>query len=480
MSYPFTDDCLYEILEYLEDDKVALHSCLLVNRLWCRASVKILWRNVWNYPFDHHNPYKVELSIINTLVSCLPDESKELLYKSIGIVIPPWKPMMNYASFCKDLSIHEIGSMVEKVLINRPMPSQSFKYSKYLVTQELFKMFMKQITSLRSLDYKLGYITKVQNITFTYFPGAKNCLKNLSEFKFDSNIYFEVFYQLSQICHNIELMSISFKETISDGLADLISSQKNLKQLKLLQSYHGVDWSSIIPSMVNLSTSLTKLALYGENYVSISFISAFRNLQEIVFSIESEESLEDFNELQHVRFPHLQSLKFKYECPKFEYLNKFLEINGMNLKEFHVNDESYSLNCAIAKFCPNLKSLFTIFIDNEVETLTSILKNCQRLECIKFLCGEDYLSEKQVLDTIAKYSPKSFHKLKFYNEEDSELLPEDLENFLMNWDERIPKKSLSLIVIKSFRVNSLENNEKNMRIIEKYKKLGVIGNFRFE
>ena len=40
-------DCLYEIFEYLEDDKVTLHSCLLVNRLWCEIAVRILWRNIW-------------------------------------------------------------------------------------------------------------------------------------------------------------------------------------------------------------------------------------------------------------------------------------------------------------------------------------------------------------------------------------------------------------------------------------------------
>ena len=49
-------DCLNEIFEYLEDDKVTLHSCLLVSRLWCKIIVKILWKFVWNY---------------NTLIACL-------------------------------------------------------------------------------------------------------------------------------------------------------------------------------------------------------------------------------------------------------------------------------------------------------------------------------------------------------------------------------------------------------------------------
>jgi hypothetical protein len=34
--------CLNDIFEQLEKDKLTLHSCLLVNRLWCKISVGIL------------------------------------------------------------------------------------------------------------------------------------------------------------------------------------------------------------------------------------------------------------------------------------------------------------------------------------------------------------------------------------------------------------------------------------------------------
>ena len=59
-------DCLNEIFKYLEEDKNSIHSCLLVNRLWCGVSVRILWTSVWNY---------------DTLLACLPNESKEILYE---------------------------------------------------------------------------------------------------------------------------------------------------------------------------------------------------------------------------------------------------------------------------------------------------------------------------------------------------------------------------------------------------------------
>src|SRR5436189_2803217 len=97
-------DCLDNIFEYLEKDKITLYSCLLVNRLWCEVSVRILWRNIWNF---------YDSSIHNTLISCLPNESKNILH-GIGIFIstPTSKPpLFNYTSFCKALSVDKFDSM---------------------------------------------------------------------------------------------------------------------------------------------------------------------------------------------------------------------------------------------------------------------------------------------------------------------------------------------------------------------------------
>ena len=96
-----TADCLNEIFEYLEDDKFTLYSCILVNRLWCEVSVRILWRNSYiNYNSRTYN----------TLISCLPNESKEIISKN-GIIISTQTskpPMFNYAAFCKTLSINQV------------------------------------------------------------------------------------------------------------------------------------------------------------------------------------------------------------------------------------------------------------------------------------------------------------------------------------------------------------------------------------
>src|ERR1051325_6351991 len=92
-------DCLNEIFECLEKDKITLYSCLLVNRFWCEVSVRILWTSAWNY---------------NTLIACLPNESKEILYKN-GIItsLTSKPPIFNYVAFIKNF---EIDNVIKNVL----------------------------------------------------------------------------------------------------------------------------------------------------------------------------------------------------------------------------------------------------------------------------------------------------------------------------------------------------------------------------
>jgi len=201
----------------------------------------------------------------------------------------------------------------------------------------------------------------------------------------------------------------------------------------------------------------------------LSFISNFTNLQELTLSL-GYDYFGDFEKLQHVTFSQLKSLKFLLGYPNHEYLIKFLEINGKYLERFDIECFDNSLNLAIAKFCPNLKSLLNIFRDKE--TLKIIFNNCQRLESIRVFCGEYNL--KELLDVIAKYSPKHVSELKIYYTYvgKSEALPKTLESFLISWANRISHKSLSLII-----VSRIEVIKKDMEVIEKYKKLGVIKNF---
>src|SRR5437763_12146822 len=185
-------DCLNEIFEYLKEDKVTLRSCLLVNRIWCEVSVKILWRSIWNY---------------NTLIACLPNDSREILSKN-GIITSTSasRPMFNYASFCKVLSISQVNHNIEQLLDQQYILSDNLP----IITREIFKFLTAQ-TSLREIN--LFYPFENYQV-FTSTPGVMGCLKNLSELTCRSAICSEFFYQLSQTCCNIKSLGIAFVEVI--------------------------------------------------------------------------------------------------------------------------------------------------------------------------------------------------------------------------------------------------------------------------
>src|ERR1043165_4844995 len=127
-------DCLNVIFEYFDNDKITLHSCLLVNRLWCEVSVRILWTSVWNY---------------DTLIACLPDESKEILYKN-GI-IPSTStskpPLFNYVAFIRNLEIDNIIKNTLKNTLKNYKSATHLKCMNYIMAQEIYKLF-NHISSL--------------------------------------------------------------------------------------------------------------------------------------------------------------------------------------------------------------------------------------------------------------------------------------------------------------------------------------------
>ena len=78
-----------------------------------------------------------------------------------------------------------------------------------------------------------------------------------------------------------------------------------------------------------------------------------------------------------------------------------------------------------------------------------------------------------------KYSHKNVSELILYHLSDVrfKLLPEELESFFISWTNRIPTKSLSLVIV-NYDENNLNTNEENMKIIKKYTKLGIIKKFK--
>src|SRR3954447_23543653 len=117
----------------------------------------------------------MESAILSILISCLPNKSKKHLCKyhknDIFISTLTSKPLLfNYPSFCKVLSINGLGRIVSNY--SESFPPMCFNDRSYLVMKEILKMFMNQISTLKTLTYYNYSVPN--NIPFTHFPGAKD------------------------------------------------------------------------------------------------------------------------------------------------------------------------------------------------------------------------------------------------------------------------------------------------------------------
>ncbi|CAI2178595.1 2463_t:CDS:2 [Funneliformis geosporum] len=388
MSQVLPTECLNEIFENLEDDD--LLSCLLVNRQWCEVSVPIFWRKVQSF---------------DTLLNCLPNKSKIILNENGSInstsISISRQPLFNYVTFIKSLWINEIDYLITRFL-NQPINSQSFVKSQNIaIKQEIFKMLMNQ-TSLKKLSY---YTSLDYTYTpFIVYPGGENCLSKLSIFHCSSNVCHEFINQLSQICHNLKLLKINFRDSITNGLADFISVQKHLKYLNLRLSLYNLQ------TFIKLPNSLIKLRIEGrDSCFPFLLIYKLSNLQEL--SLSAHSSLTSFI------------------SPEFEYLIKFLENNGWLRIAFP--DEN---------------------MESNMKSLKVILNSFQQLERMNISCGPHLLEVRKLLEIVSEFSPKMFYELKIdfgFSLQGLELgttFQWELRSSLKCWANRIPCILLSFIV----------------------------------
>ncbi|GBC10322.1 hypothetical protein RclHR1_09520007 [Rhizophagus clarus] len=269
-------DCLNEIFKYLDNDTNTLNSCILVNRLWCEVSVRILCQNYSTSKFS-------------TLIAYLPNESKEVLYKN----------RINISTLTLKISTfnyNQIYKKLELLLNQQSISLQKLNVNVNITAQEIIKLFINQILPLKQLDLSKFWQFLTWQTPTTYFvshPEAKDCLKNLSEF----------FHQLSQIWHIILSLDIKIVNYIPSELVDLISFQKDLKYLNV-EMYNMLD--SITLLMKKLPNTLTKLEFYGIGYISLSFIIKLTNLQELQLELLYSEWFKNFEILQNPIFLQLQ------------------------------------------------------------------------------------------------------------------------------------------------------------------------------
>lgn len=488
-------DCLRVIFEFLQDDTKSLHSFLLVNRLWCETTVPILWRNTKNWLLSQFNDKSTQ-TLFTTLLSCLPEDSKKLLSDN-GIIIPPptAQPLLfEYAAFCRRLSYNDINYVIEVAIGDRRLSNSRKLYSKHLIKQEMFRMFLTRCSTIEFLDISDRTNT---DVPLPYFTGAETSFLHLCELRCNTEIPSSIFYRMAQICRNIETLFIGYYPFDNEGLATLIEVQKKLKNFECQSQIRNTDYTEYTtlekPPCKNLASALSTCSnklinlAFGGDIIIIpsSTIAEIANLQVLRLDFNRNLNEEILESLEFTAFPNLKILKMGGILAPLIMLGRLIRRTRNNLENISLygwaTPETKPIgifNKVVAQYAPKLKYLTTWCCENNFTDIELILNSCDQLEGLTIRSLDSQLDGDILFEMLGNLNNESFSKLRIAGV--WAFTHEGLKNFFEKRKER--KKSFSLYICDCYdEVDScIEITKSHKKIIEKYKADGVLKNFKIE
>ncbi|CAB5199751.1 unnamed protein product [Rhizophagus irregularis] len=256
----------YEVIKYFQNDYSTLHSCILVNRLWCRLSIPLLWENPFSIYAKNHNYIEIYLLYIN-------DDLKTTFYKYKVINNSlPSSTLFNYPKFLKYLNTYEFIFSVRK-WFGSPIKYINLESISYLtdfyimidICVSLFKIFIENEVNLHTLE-----IDSTSIIYDSIYP---------------SNIL-ELILQNTNFIHNIKNLKFHIIDNnrnialIKDRISQIINLQQNLKQILINRSGFLLCQSLFLSKDYNCSNTLNTIVFYYCDFKESKSVYQMFNLME--------------------------------------------------------------------------------------------------------------------------------------------------------------------------------------------------------
>ncbi|GES78802.1 hypothetical protein GLOIN_2v440448 [Rhizophagus clarus] len=455
----------------LQMDRRSLYSCLLVNKEWCNIAVLILWK--------YHSWYNGDKSekLLNTILSCLPSSSKQILIDN-NIELPSSNPpLFNYISFCEFPKSEIIDKFIKFILEREQNRNNKEKLDinvgieeniKYILEQEFYKLFVGQCKGVKELCWETYQ-------PLPLFPGALTCFSQLSSLDIDVNfVDSDALYEMARICRNLTRLTINNCSQDIPGLISLIDAQKNLKSVSLYPTTAKKGACEELGKILaRKGNTIDNLSVGPIGSISPSFLTSLINLKSITI-YEGDEIKEEIENFQHYlaisEFPNLQFIMIVgLSC--FKELAMLIEKTRGNISEISIYTYNRSaentgmLIKAVAHNCPKIRCLPIYLKSDDFKYVKSLLVNCKYLEDIKFY-GLDSVSKNdnigdELLDILTEFSPVQLTKILLSGNWNYSI--DAFERFFESYRGR----TLSYFEIRNI-------SEKNKVIVRKYIEEGVI------
>ncbi|PKK66433.1 hypothetical protein RhiirC2_784780 [Rhizophagus irregularis] len=360
-----------EVIKYFKNDFSTLHSCILVNRLWCRLAIPLLWENPFSIPTRNCKFIEIYLNNLN-------DDLKSKLneYKIIDNLFSSSNTLFNYPGFLKYLStrelIHTIERWFENVLIRNRIFKRDSEISnlRSLISISLFKIFIENEVKLHTLDIEVTD----HLIHNSYLDDFLELILQKPNF----------IYNVSNL--RLYIMNSSFEDnskhtSIKNHISQIINSHQILKKMVLGHNKRFPLYQSLLLSKdYNCSNTLNTIVLYSINFDDINNLDKIfeqLNVLESVHIIYCSSLNTSFTQ-QIINLTKPLKLKslFINEVSQIESLQLLLQNYGNYLENFGFGfGVGYGLSLTlfrqqllelISKYCKNIKFLDIFEFEDQV------------------------------------------------------------------------------------------------------------------
>ncbi|PKY19118.1 hypothetical protein RhiirB3_432108 [Rhizophagus irregularis] len=375
-------ELINEIIQYFRNDFSTLYSCILINRIWCRLTIPILWENPFSIPTKNYQFIEMYLN----------EEDKKKLYEyGINIKIPinnnnpnnnnnnNNKTLFNYPNFIKILNLREIQLSIEQwisINCNKKYYTESVK----LIYKSLFKSFIDNKANLNT--FKVSDI-KYFNDSVEIILENPNFINEIKNLKLITNQYFKFLTVLSNNCKSISTLYLEFNEihdisTIEKPLLNIIKTQKKLEKISFVQrnylfkqnKFH-LHNSLLTLKNSNCSNTLKTIIFYNIDFKNINIL---------------KEVFEQLNVLESIHILYCFSLNNEFIQQIISINNKPFKLKSLFLSSRSFQIESFQL--LLQKFGDYLENIgFGFFTNDELkqQLLELIIKYCTNIKFFELL-----------------------------------------------------------------------------------------------
>ncbi|PKY23810.1 hypothetical protein RhiirB3_438135 [Rhizophagus irregularis] len=454
----YMPELLNDIIQYLQDDYRTLHSCILINKLWCRLAIPFLWKNPFSIKYPKNYCYiDVYLHNLNE------DDKTKLNEYGIKISVFSSNTLFNYSSFFKCLKTCDFKSSIEDWMsIKNEYLYQPYKKNsgKTPIINDHFSGFYSKETKTRDHFFEkffIGQSSQQQLLRLIYTSLIERFVKNeanLHTFEFNGNYYeniiLEIILQNPKFIHNIRNLFITFisNNEVTALLKLLLSNHNsiskfhfqfqqinnNIKINELIKNYS----SQVINSQHNLkklifedcdtSTNVTHL---NHLLLSLKDSNCLNTLETIIFykiNFEKITSLKEvFEQLNVLESIHIIYCSFKIHrfVQQIIHITKPFKLKSLFVGERIIERNYYSENYDITLIINSMQLLF--------QKSGKYLENIGLFYSIDFKYAELKELKEKSLELIKNYCKNVKHfNSDVFSIQSAHLVLNSIKNFKQN------------------------------------------------